>query len=106
MELTYLQEFTTFSQYMNVSEAARHLYLSKSALSKHLSTLEHEFGVQLFVRDKTLRLTPAGRLLAQYGEEVLLAYNRARDLVSAAPLDAASGYGLGFGGYDMLEEAS
>ena len=87
MELTYLQEFTTFSEYMNVSEAARHMYLSKSALSKHLAVLEQEVGAQLFTRDRVLELTPAGRLMVECAGEVLAAYSRACAAMTALPAE-------------------
>ena len=84
MNLTYLREFTTFSEYMNVSEAARHLYLSKSALSKHLALLEQEIGAQLFTREKPMSLTPAGCLMIVYCEEVLAAYSRIQVAIAAS----------------------
>lgn len=83
MDLVYLQEFVEFSECMSVSQAAKHLYLSKSALSKHLSVLEREFGAQLFTRDARPCLTQAGNLLLAYGNEVLSAYGKALDAVSS-----------------------
>ena len=112
MELTYLQEFTIFSEYMNVSEAARHLYLSKSALSKHLSSLEQEMGAQLFTRGGKLELTPAGYLLRDHCVYVLDAYSRALAAVSKAPEQCRYGFseidGLDFAPevVGMMREAS
>ena len=90
MELSYLREFATFTEYMNVSEAARHLFLSKSALSKHLAGLEREVGVQLFTRDGSLQLTPAGIYLVGESEKLLKAYDNA--MMEASSLAKCSGF--------------
>lgn len=61
MNISYLEEFLTFSRYMNVSEAARQLHVAQPTLSNHIAALEKEFGCDLVARGKTMRLTPAGR---------------------------------------------
>lgn len=108
MDLVYLQEFTTFAEHVNVTEAARHLYLSKSALSKHLSALEQEMGAQLFTRGKAPVLTPAGCLLAMRCAELLDAYDRTRRAVAAAPSEGmmTAGGWLGEEGLQVFEAAS
>lgn len=85
MGLDHWREFITFSQYMSVSEAARHLHISQPTLSNHLAALERELGAQLFTREKPLRLTPAGRLLVHRGAEVLEAYDKALAAIHDAP---------------------
>ncbi|MEM1413862.1 MAG: LysR family transcriptional regulator [Myxococcota bacterium] len=55
-----------------VTRAARALALSQSAVSHHLARLEAKLGVPLFAREgRGLRITPAGRRLAEGGGEVL-----------------------------------
>ena len=49
MDLSYLREFITFSEYMNVSEAARRIHMAQPTLSHHIASVEKEVGVpQLF----------------------------------------------------------
>ncbi len=64
MTFEILQEFCTVVDFQNISKAADHLYISQPTLSRHISDLEQEFGVQLIVRDsRTFLLTSAGRML-------------------------------------------
>ena len=87
MDLGFWREFVTFSQYMNISEAAKHLHISQPTLSNHLAALERELGTKLFTRDRVLRLTPAGRLLVKHGAEVLEAFDKTVDIIRKAPAE-------------------
>ncbi len=61
MNSTQIQYFFAVAKYLNFSEAARSLFVAQSSLSRNISALEEELGVQLFVRTKKyVRLTPAG----------------------------------------------
>lgn len=73
MELDYLKEFLTFSECMSVSEAARQLHMSQSALSNHIAALEKAFSVQLVDRSSptALSLTSPGRLLVSRSFELI-----------------------------------
>ncbi len=63
-DLTKIQAFLQAAESLNFSEAARHLHLSQSTLSRHIKRLEDELGVDLFTRSgHDLKLTEAGRLL-------------------------------------------
>ena len=45
----------------NITHAADRLYMTQSALSKRIKSLEHEFGVELMIRSRQgIRFTPAG----------------------------------------------
>lgn len=53
--------FLTVAKYLNFTEAANHLYIAQSSLSRNISNLEEELEFKLFVRTKKyVRLTPAG----------------------------------------------
>ncbi len=61
---TQFEYFFTVAKYLNFSEAARQLFVTQSALSKQIATLEAELGFELFTRTKRyVRLTPAGTIL-------------------------------------------
>lgn len=60
---------------LNFTEAAARLYLSQSVLSRHIASLEGELNMQLFLRHKrTVRVTPAGEVLANGLEQVKALY--------------------------------
>ena len=84
MDIEYLNEFFVFSQYMNVSAAARELHLSQPTLSKHIAALEREFGCSLVTREgNSLSLTWEGRCLASGAADVVKSYNDLAEKVKA-----------------------
>ncbi len=57
---------------LSFSEASRQLYISQSAVSQSIKTLEHRLGQPLFIRStKKVRLTPAGTLLLKHIEPAM-----------------------------------
>lgn len=62
MNTYQMKYFLTTVECLNMTEAAERLNLTQSALSRSISTMENELGVQLFIRDKRkkLRLTAEG----------------------------------------------
>ena len=61
MKLDYLREFVVLSEELNFSFAAAKLFISQSALSRHISILEAEIGGKLLERTThTVKLTPLG----------------------------------------------
>ena len=72
MELRTLKYFLTVANEQNITHAARKLNISQPPLSRQLSQLEEELGVQLFVRGKRkIQLTEEGKYLAQQAEHIL-----------------------------------
>ncbi len=62
MNIETLQYFLYTAKYNNITNAAKHLYVSQSTLSRHIMALENELGVKLFERNnKQLELTEAGK---------------------------------------------
>lgn len=81
-----LRAFAALAREGSFSRAAASLYVSQPAVSKHIASLEAELDAQLVARQgRTVRLTPAGQVLADYvlRAEALLA-NAARALASGA----------------------
>lgn len=61
-----LRAFEVAARFGSFTQAAQSLYITQSAVSRHVKTLEEHLGCQLFERrGSRLTLTDAGRLLAQ-----------------------------------------
>lgn len=64
MQVEYLEEFLVLAECLNYSKAAERLFIAQPVLSRHVMSLEKEFGSKLFFRDKrTVTLTEEGKLL-------------------------------------------
>jgi predicted ATPase/DNA-binding transcriptional LysR family regulator len=74
-----LRAFAAVARAGSFSRAAKTLYVSQPAVSKHVASLETELATQLVVRGRGgISLTPAGQVLAEYvlRAEALLANAR------------------------------
>ncbi len=60
------QYFLVLAEELNISRAARRLYISQQCMSNHLRRLEIEMNSVLFIRKPSPRLTPAGEALVRY----------------------------------------
>lgn len=57
---------------LSFSEASKHLFISQSAVSQSIKTLEKKLGQPLFIRStKKVQLTPAGKLLLKHIEPAM-----------------------------------
>ena len=70
---TYLwKQLVALAKYGTLSEAAKQLNLSQSALSRSMQKLEQVIGVNLFIRKKnSIALNDNGIKAAQYAEKIL-----------------------------------
>ncbi|MDN0073349.1 LysR family transcriptional regulator [Crenobacter sp. SG2303] len=83
LELRHLRSIVAIAETGSVSQAARRVFLTQSALSHQLKALEDGYGVALFERRKAqpLRLTQAGERLLTLARQVLAQVDNAeRDL--------------------------
>ena len=101
MNYNKLRYFYEVSQTLNLTRAARNLYISQPALSRHMADLEADLGVPLLVRtNRNLRLTPGGEALAEEcrrifsGEEEL--YRRVRAAARSQPQELSLAF-MGIG---------
>ena len=77
--------FLEAARCLNFTEAAARLYISQSVLSRHISAMEDELGLRLFVRYKrTVRVTPAGEVLANGLKQVCDQYSACVEAARAA----------------------
>lgn len=67
---------------LSFSEASKQLYISQSAVSQAIKTLEKKIGQTLFIRStKKVALTPAGELLLQHIEPAMNLIRRGEEQI-------------------------
>jgi len=65
LDFTALRYFFEAARAGSIRQAAEHIHVAPSAISRQIAKLEHEFGSPLLERHSNgVRLTPAGQLLA------------------------------------------
>jgi DNA-binding transcriptional LysR family regulator len=80
MELFSMQCFVTLAQCLKFSEAAESLYLSQSAFSKQIQTIENDLGVKLFIRNAwSTELTDAGKAVLPYAQSIVTQYEKVKN---------------------------
>src|ERR1700748_2540496 len=88
-----LQVFHTVARRLNFTKAARELFITQPAVTRHIHELEQHFKVKLFERNGTrIKLTPAGKRLMEHAEMIAAAYrNIAFDMSSFSLADVREG---------------
>ena len=72
LDVTRLRVIDAVARHGSVTAAARELHYSQPSVTHHLARLEAETGAQLLQRvGRGIRLTPAGRLLADRAAEIV-----------------------------------
>ena len=72
LSLDLLRGFRAAARHLSFTRAAHELFVTQSAISREVSTLEEQLGTPLFARaNRTLRLTQAGEQLYRAAEEAL-----------------------------------
>ncbi len=91
MNLRFIEAFVWVARLRSFTAAAEKLFTTQAAVSARIATLEEDFGVKLFERDKrTVTLTHSGEELLKYAEQLLG--------ISARMLEAVSDRAT-FGGF-------
>lgn len=84
MEFRQLKYFVGIVEAGSVSHAAQCLFVAQSALSKQISDLEQELGVQLLVRGRGgVQMTESGKVFHEYAKGILKQIDDARTAVRA-----------------------
>ena len=106
MRILQLRYFATIAQLENVSQAAKHLHVSQSSLSKSLALLEEEMGASLFTRTgRKLTLNAAGARMQEFALMVLQELDYAKDDIRLLSTGAKARIRIGTaGGTDRLSE--
>lgn len=102
MEVHSLRYFLAVAQEQNISRAAKYLHISQPALSRQISELEKELGVQLFDRSyHTIKLTNDGYYLRDHAQQIIALVDKttsalqANHLLISGELDIGCGESLG-----------
>ena len=83
MNLRFLEAFVWVARLGSFKAAADKLHTTQAAISARIATLEDQFGVRLFERDKRhVALTHSGSDLLGYAEEILAVSARMMDAVA------------------------
>ena len=72
LSLDLMRGFRSAARYLSFTRAAQDLFVTQSAISREIKTLEEQLGQPLFRRvNRTLQLTPAGEELYRIADETL-----------------------------------
>lgn len=78
MELRQLKYFIEVAEREHMSEAAEHLDVAQSAVSRQITNLEKELGTQLFERKgRNVKLLPIGKVFLTHAKEAIKAIDYA-----------------------------
>ena len=91
MELRHLRYFVAVAERMGFREASRFLHVTQPAISRTLTQLEQELGIELFARSgRTVRLTAQGEV---FYKETLRTLQQADHAAEAAQRAARGEFG-------------
>lgn len=83
MELKQLIYFIEVAEREHMSNAAQHLNVAQSAISRQISNLEEELGVQLFERaGRNMKLLPVGRILLTHSKDVITLLDQMKNQIT------------------------
>lgn len=83
MDVRRLRHFLALAEELHFGRAAARAHIEQSPLSRSISQLEDELGVQLFIRSRQgTKLTPAGQVLRSHANQILIAIERAARAVA------------------------
>lgn len=76
MQLRQLEYIIKIAESGSITQAAEQLFISQPSLTKSILQLEHEYGIQIFVRKpRGIELTDDGKEFIHYAKAVLTAAN-------------------------------
>ncbi len=88
--------YKTVAETRSISQAARYLNLSQSAVSQHIHQIESEYGAELFVRtSQGVSLTDTGEIVYRYVTLMLKTLNESRQAVKERMEQQPATFSLG-----------
>lgn len=92
MTIVQIKHFLAILEYNSFSNAAEEMFISQSALSKQIKSLENELGTALFVRSNNkISLSPGGNLFSKYAKTINEAYEAMIRELSSLDENASAG---------------
>ncbi len=64
MQIDHMREFLSLAETLSFAETSRRLFVTQSALSRHISSIEDELGTKMFIREPKVALTVQGEIFA------------------------------------------
>ena len=85
LSLDLLRGFRSAARHLSFTRAAQDLFVTQSAISREIKTLEEQLGQPLFRRvNRTLQLTPAGEELYRIADETLAQFDAVVERIAGA----------------------
>ena len=80
-----MKEFAYLGETLSFSKTAKHFYVNRSVISRHISAIEDEVGVQLFERgSRSVSLTEAGIVFLNEAKTILASWDAALERTKRA----------------------
>ena len=105
MTSSQVECFFAAAEYKSFTKAAQHLYMTTAAVSKNVLALEHELGVTLFWRGRSLTLTPSGTILLETMKRSRISFSRALEEARSLTKDLTGCLRIGFPTGQMLDDS-
>ncbi len=97
MNIALIRESIHLGNTLNINKTANDMFISQSALSKHISVMEKELHAQLFIRSKhSVKLTDAGRLFYDRAKKIIALYDSAIHELDLASKEMSGALRVGF----------
>lgn len=75
MDIFRMQCFVSVAKHLNLTKAAKEMFITQPSMSAQMNSLEDEMGIALLERSRRgLSLTPAGKLAAEHFKSILEQY--------------------------------
>ncbi len=108
MNIQQLEYFIAVAETLNFTKAAKNCFISQTAISLQIKSLEKNLGFELFERNKHyVRLTPAGEIYLKKVKGIAAELSEARKLGKIASEGIAGNLTIGFiRGYEQSDISS
>ncbi|MBE6062916.1 MAG: LysR family transcriptional regulator [Clostridium butyricum] len=97
MDIKQLEYFIAAAELLNFTKAAKKFFISQTAISQQIKSLEETLNVQLFIRsNRTVSLTPAGKTFFKRAKKIVSDLNNAIDETTKSNLGYNGSLKIGF----------
>lgn len=97
MRIQHLRECIKLSQNLNFTQTAREFFITQPVLSKHISALEKDLGITIFVRNQHgVTITPEGELFIKDAASIVEKYDIAVEKAHEANAGISQTITLGY----------